>query len=86
MLDENQEEVEIKESIDYNESEYRFELGADRSGQDYSKDDISALGYGTKELDESGELVDAEDDFDESEDYADDFVESFDGNVTMEDE
>ncbi len=81
VLDENGEEVEIKESIDYNDSEYRFELGADKPGSDYSKDDMNALGFGAKELDENGELVDAEDDFEEDLDgeFEEDFVDSLDG-------
>ena len=83
VLDENKNEVEIKESIDYNESEYRFELGAERKGSDYSKDDMNALGYGTKELDESGDLIDVDDSADEELDdfdvEIDDFIESMDG-------
>ena len=72
VLDENRKEVEIKESIDYNESEYRYELGADRGTPDYSKDDMTALGYGTKEFDSTGDMIDVEDDMAEEDDFEDD--------------
>ena len=74
VLDENDNEVEIKENIEYNDSEFKFEMGSDKAGLD--NEDLSSHGYGTKEIDESGEFVDAEPDELSAED---DFEEAFVG-------
>ena len=75
VLDENQNEVEIKESVDYSENDYRYEMGSE-SGD--SKDFSGADGYSTKEFEESGDLVDV--------DGADDFEEEFEASFDNEDE
>ena len=76
VLDENQNEVEIKESIDYSDSEFRFELESSKSN--YDSDEMSAHGYATKEIDDSGEFVDVEENADEDV-FDEDFETSFDG-------
>ncbi len=68
VYDENQNEVELKESVDYTETDFRVEMEGDNK-----YDNREGLeGYQQKEFDaESGDLVDAEDDFEED-DFSDD--------------
>ena len=72
VLDENDNEVEIKENIEYNDSEFKFEMGSDKAGLE--NEDLSSHGYGTKEIDESGEFVDAEPDELSEDDFEEAFV------------
>ncbi|MCR5798854.1 MAG: DNA-directed RNA polymerase subunit beta [Lachnospiraceae bacterium] len=77
VLREDNTEVEIMESVDYTETDFRFDLNDDRNfGRE--EEDFSAHGYQKQEFDdESGELVSADDEFDNE--FADeDFEESFD--------
>ena len=76
VLREDNTEVQIMESVDYTDTDFRF-LNDDRNFN-RSDEDFSAHGYQQQEFDdESGELVNSE--FDEFEgDEADDFEESFD--------
>ena len=67
VLDKDKNEVEIKESIDYSENDYRFEMGSEQN----VKGDESIDAFGYKEFDESGELVDSIDEEDEELDSAD---------------
>nr|WP_330365678.1 DNA-directed RNA polymerase subunit beta [Butyrivibrio sp. XBB1001] len=79
VLREDNTEVEIKESVDYTDSDYRFEMEGDNSSRDYSQESFEANGYSKQHFDESGELVaEAEeaDDFEES--FEDDFGSSDD--------
>jgi len=79
VLREDQTEVEIMESVDYSDSEYRYELGADGGNYDYEQESFGAHGYQKQEFDdESGELVSAEDDYEEELDYEDEFEGSLD--------
>lgn len=68
VYDENQNEVELKESVDYTETDFRVEMEGD-----HKYDNTENLeGYQQKEFDAaSGDLVDAEDDFEEDDDYSD---------------
>jgi DNA-directed RNA polymerase subunit beta len=80
VLREDNTEVEIMESVDYTDSDYRFEMEGDNSSRDYSQESFEANGYSKQHFDESGELVaEAEeaDDFD-SEEAFDDFDSSDD--------
>ena len=62
VLREDQTEVEIMESVDYTDSEYRFDLEGDKNFG-YENESFGAHGYQKQEFDkESGELVSAEDD------------------------
>ena len=79
VYDEDRNEVEIMESVDYSETDFRVEMEGDNK-YDYNKESFD--GYQKQEIDsESGEFVSVEED-DESfeEDFEDDFddVDSFD--------
>ncbi len=82
VLREDHTEVEIMESVDYTETDYRYEMEGDSRDYDYEKDSLGALGYQKQEFDEeSGELVssDEESDFIEDDMELDaDFDEAFD--------
>jgi DNA-directed RNA polymerase subunit beta len=70
VYDEDRNEVELKESVDYTESDYRAEMEGDRKYDNKEK----LEGYQQKEFDTvSGDLIDAEDDYEEDDDdYSDD--------------
>ena len=78
VLREDNTEVEIMETIDYGDSDYRYEMEGDNKNYDYGQDSLSSMGYQKQEFDtESGELVSSEDDFDDA--FEEDFDESLDG-------
>ena len=83
VYDENRNEVELKESVDYTESDFRVEMEGDNKYDNRE----SLEGYQQKEFDvESGDLIDAEDDddfADDDEDYSDD---EFDGDGDFDDD
>ena len=78
VLREDQTEVEIMETVDYSENDYRYEIEGDSRDYDYEKESLGAMGYQKQEFDEeSGELVNSEEpeeDFLE-EDFAEDDME-----------
>ncbi|MDE6220102.1 MAG: hypothetical protein K2G51_06715, partial [Lachnospiraceae bacterium] len=75
----NQNEVELKESVDYTETDFRVEMEGDRKYD--NRENLE--GYQQKEFDAaSGDLVDAEDDYEED-DFSDD---DFDGDDSFDDE
>ena len=86
VLREDNTEVEITENIDYGETDYRYEIEGDNKNYDYDKSSLSSMGYQQQEFDEeSGELVNAEDEEPDEEfdgDFEDDLAmdESFDGD------
>ena len=58
VLREDQTEVEIIETIDYGESDYRYEIEGDSRGYDYERESFGSMGYQRQEFDEdSGQLV-----------------------------
>ena len=68
VFDENQEEVEIMESVDYTETDYR----RDMEGDEKYNNKESFEGFQHKEFDsQSGDLVDSEDDVYVEDDYDD---------------
>ena len=72
VLRDDQTEVEIMETIDYGENDYRYEIEGDSRNYDYEKDSLGSMGYQKQEFDEdSGELVTS----DEEEDFAEDDLE-----------
>lgn len=82
VYDENRNEVELKESVDYSESDFRVEMEGDNRYD--NRENLE--GYQQKEFDAaSGDLVDAEDedDFVEDEDYSDD---DFDNDSDFDDD
>ena len=88
VLREDQTEVEIMETVDYSENDYRYEIEGDSRNYDYEKDSLGSMGYQKQEFDEeSGELVNSEDadadfleeDFEDADMEMDvDFEESYD--------
>ena len=69
VLREDQTEVELMESVDFTDSEYRFDLENDKN-YNYEKESFGTHGYQKQEFDdESGELVntDEDEDFDDEE-------------------
>ncbi len=70
VLREDNTEVEIKENVDYGNTDYRSVMGDD--SKNYDNDSLSKAGYQQQEFDESGEMVAAEEDFVED-DFNDDF-------------
>ena len=80
VLREDQTEVEIMETIDYSDNDYRYEIEGDSKNYDYEKDSLGSMGYQKQEFDEdSGELVSSEDEdlADEDLEMDADFEESF---------
>ena len=68
VLREDNTEVEIMETIDYSDSEYRYELENESRNYGYEEQSFGSMGYQTQEFDaESGEIVASEED-----DYSDD--------------
>ena len=67
VLREDKTEVEIMETIDYGDTDYRYEMEGDRKpGNDYDNGSLGKMGYQAQEFDEeSGELISADDDFEE---------------------
>ena len=83
VLREDNTEVEIMETVDYGDTDYRYEIEGDDKNYDYDKGSFASMGYQHQEFDEdSGELVssDEEEDEDMSEDDFDgmDDTDSFD--------
>ena len=79
VLREDNTEVEIMETVDYSDTDYRYEMEGDSKGYNYNEEEnLGKMGYQKQEFDsEKQELVDADDDY--TEDAADDgFEESFD--------
>ena len=79
VLREDNTEVEIMETVDYSDTDYRYEMEGDSKGYNYNEEEnLGKMGYQKQEFDsEKQELVSAEDDY--TEDAAEDgFEESFD--------
>ena len=72
VLRDDNTEVEIMETIDYGDTDYRYEMEGDDKNYDYDKGSFSSMGYQHQEFDEdSGELISSEDE-DEPEEFLDD--------------
>ena len=79
VLREDNTEVEIMETVDYSDTDYRYEMEGDSKGYHYNEEEnLGKMGYQKQEFDsEKQELVNADDDY--TEDAAEDgFEESFD--------
>ncbi|MCM1087316.1 MAG: DNA-directed RNA polymerase subunit beta [Muribaculaceae bacterium] len=80
VLREDQSEVEIMESVDYSENDYRYEMEGDSRNYDYEQDSLGSMGYQKQEFDEeSGELVNSEE-----EDFPEDGIESMELDMDYE--
>ena len=74
VLRDDNTEVEIMETVDYSDTDYRYEMEGDNKNYDYEQNSLSSMGYQQQEFDEeSGELVSAEEEFEE--DLEEDFEE-----------
>ncbi len=80
VLREDMTEVEMTESVDYGDTDFKSVLNEDEKRHNYGREDFSSMGYQTQEFDESGTLVEAEDDYVDSDE--DNFEE--DGNFDDE--
>ena len=77
VLREDNTEVEIMESVDYTDSDYRYEIEGDNASRDYGQESFEANGFSQGQLNEDGDIVAEEnsnDDF-EAEENFDDFEE-----------
>lgn len=75
VLREDQTEVEIMESIDYGDTDYRYEIEGDKKHIDHSKESFSAHGFQKQEFDTaSGELVALDEEFEEELDFEEDLL------------
>ena len=79
VLRDDQTEVEIMETIDYGDTDYRYEIEGEGANRDFDREPLADFGYQKQEFDkESGELISAEDDEEFEEEFVDDLVESID--------
>ena len=78
VLREDNTEVNIMESVDYGDTDYRDVIEGESRRQNYENETLGAMGYQAQEFDdESGELVAAEE-------YTDDQMEEFDASDDQE--
>ena len=72
VLDENREEIDMRETVDYTESTIRYDLEDGKGGYNYGEEEsLASMGYQKQEFDEeSQELVSVEDDSDFADDFA----------------
>ncbi len=78
VLREDNTEVEIMESVDYTDSDYRFEMEGDNSGRDYKQESFGSNGYTTQSFNDSGELENVAEETEEADDEAFEDDSSFD--------
>ncbi|WP_026526332.1 DNA-directed RNA polymerase subunit beta [Butyrivibrio sp. VCD2006] len=79
VLREDNTEVEIMESVDYSDSDYRYEIEGEVN-RDYDRENLAENGYQTQAFDEDGELVTEDEDgaaFEEEFDAADGLDDNF---------
>lgn len=78
VLRDDQTEVEIMETIDYGENDYRYEIEGDSRGYDYERESFGSMGYQRQEFDEdSGELVSSDEEADSYEEPDEAFEETY---------
>ena len=78
VLREDNTEVEIMESVDYTDSDYRYEIEGDTTGRDYKQESFEANGFTKQSFNDEGELENEQvDDYDSDESF-EDAEESFD--------
>ena len=69
VLRDDNTEVEVMESVDYGETDYRYEMEGDKN---YNRREESYDGYQTQEFSEDGELQSIEDEAEEDDDFYED--------------
>ncbi len=78
VLREDHTEVEIMETIDYGDADYRYEMEGDRKYDDnYDSNSLGEMGYQSQEFNADGEL-EATDDYDYEDDFSDEGVDESD--------
>ena len=78
VLRDDQTEVEILETIDYGENDYRYEIEGDSRNYNYERESFGSMGYQRQEFDDdSGELVSSEDEEDAFEEADEAFEEAY---------
>ncbi len=82
VLREDQTEVEIVESIDYGESDYRYEMEGEPGAYDREEKSLGSMGYQKQEFDDAGELISTDED-EEEEAFEDDFDEEFEESLDV---
>ncbi|MBE5882605.1 MAG: DNA-directed RNA polymerase subunit beta [Lachnospiraceae bacterium] len=72
VLDENHEEIDMRETVDYSESTIRYDLEGGKNNYNYSEEEsLASMGYQKQEFDEeSQELVSVEDESDFADEFA----------------
>ncbi len=83
VLRDDNTEVEITESVDYSDRNYKFEIEGDTSGVNRQEGSLGQLGYQEQEFDASGELVNTDDDLDQE--FDGEFADDFDGEADFDD-
>ncbi len=80
VLNEEQQEIEIMETIDYGDNDLRRELENESRNYNYENESFESMGYQKQEFDEDAEeLVSVEEDIELEEDFDEsEFAESFD--------
>ncbi len=79
VLREDRTEVEIMESIDYGDTDYRYEMEGDRKyDDDYDSASLGAMGYQSQEFNSDGELEASDDDYYGDDDFSDDGLDESD--------
>ena len=77
VLRDDQTEVEIMETIDYGENDYRYEIEGDSRNYNYEGESFGSMGYQQQEFDDdSGQLVSSEDEEDAFEEADEAFEEA----------
>ncbi len=75
VLDEKREEVQLKESIDYGDTDFRSVELDDSRRRGASYDEFAGSGYTQQQIDEtSGQLVDVEEELELEDNYEDDYL------------
>ena len=77
VLRDDMTEIEISESIDYGDTDYRADLEGEDRRNDGNRESFAKSGYQVQEFSDEGELVEAEDDFADVDEDLGDFDEDF---------
>ena len=85
VLDENGDEVEIRENVEPPTNNYRFEMEGESRNYDYERDDMASHGYQKQEFNDDGEITDVYDESEED-DYADDYDSDVDFGDAFDDD
>ncbi|MBP5151432.1 MAG: DNA-directed RNA polymerase subunit beta, partial [Lachnospiraceae bacterium] len=82
VLREDMTEVEMTESVDYGDTDFKSILNEDERRHNYGRENFASAGYQTQEFDEDGTLVEAEEEYSDAPEDAEDFDGDFDFDDT----